>query len=157
MAVDIYALLDQLEQQTSDARGRKFRFGNRVMIDEDELLEIVDQLRTAIPDEIRQAKRMLVERERILTEAQLEAERVVLKADEDAARLLDEEKLLAEAQQRAEAILSEAQGSAEAIRKGADDYAAEVLRSLDEMLTGFRGHIRNGLQELSAEQRQPVR
>jgi cell division septum initiation protein DivIVA len=149
--LDIYALLDQLEQLTSDSRNRRLRFGGRVMIDEDELLDIVDQLRTAIPDEIRQGKRTLAERERILSTAQTEAERVVEKATEDAARAVDQERLLAEARAQAEAIVADATRQAEAIRKGADEYAAEVLRGMDGMLTNFLGHIRAGLSELDKE------
>ena len=59
MATNIYGLLDQLERLTNDSKSRRIRFGSRIMIDEDELLDIIDQMRTALPDEIRQSKRML--------------------------------------------------------------------------------------------------
>lgn len=146
--MDIYALLEQLEQLTNDSRGRRLRFGNRIMIDEDELLDIIDQMRTAVPDEVRQSKRMLVERERILSNAQSEAERVLQEARDNAGRIMDEEKLLAEARAQADEIIARANACAEEVRKGADEYAAEVLRGLDQLLSNSLVHIRNGLSEL---------
>lgn len=149
--LDIYALLDQLEQLAHGTR--RFRFTNKIMIDEDELLDLIDQLRTAIPDEVRQAKRMLSERERILATAQSEAERLVQQAEQDAGKLIDNEKLVAEAKEQADRILQEATETAEQVRSGADQYAADVLRSLEELLSGQLGRVRNGLQQLEGEQR----
>ncbi len=153
IAVKIYALLEQLEQLANDSRKGRLRFGNRIMVDEDELLDLIDQMRATIPEEIRQSNKMLTERERILTTAQSEAERLRQQAEADATRMVDEEKLLAEARERADAILTEANETAAVVRKGADEYAAEVLRSLEQMLGSAIGHIRNGLSELEKDRR----
>ena len=147
--MDIYALLDQLEQLVNSSR--KIRFSNKVMVDEDELLDLIDQLRTAIPDELRQAKRMLTEREKILSNAHSEAERLVQQAEQDASSIVDNDKVVAAAQAHADRLLAEARQSADAVRTGADEYAAEVLRSLEQMLSNFLGHVRNGLAELETD------
>ena len=78
-------------------------------------------------------------------------------AQADAGRLVDEEALLVDARARADTILREANEAAWSVKKGADDYAAEVLRGLDQMLSGFLGHIRSGLTELEKDTSGPVR
>lgn len=147
--MDIYVLLDQLEQLANDSK--KIRFSNKIMIDDDELLDLIDQLRTAVPDEVRQSKRMLAERERIIAAAQSEADRMVKEAEQRAVQIVDDEKLKVEAERRANNILAEANATAEAVRTGADEYAMEVLKGLDQTLTSFLGHIRNGLSELDTD------
>ena len=149
--MDIYVLLDQLEQLVNSSR--KIRFSNKVMVDEDELLDLLDQLRTAVPDELRQAKRMLTEREKILSNAHAEADRLVHQAQEDASNIIENDKVVAAAQAQADMLLAQARESAEAVKVGADEYAVEVLRSLEQMMSNFLGHVRNGLAELEADRK----
>lgn len=149
--MDIYALLEQLEQLANGSK--KIRFSNRVMIDEDELLELVDQLRTAIPDEIRQAKRMLAERERIISGAQAEAEKIIQTAEVEAGQMVDRDKAKVAAEEQARRLIQEANTTADSIRSGADEYAVEVLQGLEQTLASFLGHIRNGLSELESDRR----
>lgn len=136
---------------------RKFRLGNKVMIDEDEILEMIDQLRAAIPDEIAQAKRMLAERERILDTAQIEAGRVVERAQENAGRLVDDQKLVVEARAQADRILAEANSAAEGLKEDADEYVAQVLRGLEGMLSSSLSHVRNGLAQLDGDRTRVAR
>lgn len=154
MGADINNLLDLLEQLVN--RSKKVAFSSKVMVDEEDLLEIVDQLRATIPDEILQAKRMLAERERVLEDAQKDAERVLEQSREEALRLVDEQKLLVEARKRADRLLMEAEQHAEGMRLGADEYAADVLGNLEQMLSKLLTRVQNGLSQLEADRNATV-
>ena len=151
--MDIFALLDQLEHLANGSR--RMRFTNKVLIDEDELLEIVDQLRTAVPDEIRQSKKTLTERERIISTAQAEADRLKEAAEQEVGRIINDEKLVEEARKQADQILRDAEARAQSVTSGADEYAAHVLKGLEQMLSTQLGTVRNGLIQLEQEASRP--
>ncbi len=123
---------------------------NRI-INEEEYLDIIDQMRITIPAEIKQAKRIQQERERIIAQAQEEAERIVAQAREQAANLTNEHEVLKNAETKAEALLQQAQQQAEEIKTGADDYVIEVLSELEEQLMAFLTTVRNGLKAVQRD------
>jgi vacuolar-type H+-ATPase subunit H len=151
MAIDILHLVDRLEQLIE--QGRRIPFSSSVIVDEGICLDIIDQMRISIPDEIKQAKRIQQERESFVVEAQEEGARIIAKAREDAARLVAEHELRRQAQLRADRILAEAERQAEAICQGADDYAMDVLTRLSQELAAVQRTTANGLAAL--EQRRP--
>jgi len=127
-----------------------------LIVNEDEFLELIDQLRTAIPKEVRQAERILQERDRAIALAESEAERILQQAREDAAKLAEEHEIISAANQRAQTIVERAHREAETLKAEADAYAGGVLRDLDSQLATLEGQIgrltaivRNGLEKLS--------
>lgn len=127
-----------------------------LIINEGEFLELIDQLRTAIPKEVRQAERILQERDRAIALAESEAERILQQAREDAAKLAEEHEIITAANQRAQTIVERAHREAETLKADADAYAGGVLRDLDGQLGTLEGQIghltaivRNGLEQLS--------
>ena len=102
-----------------------------VIIDREAALNLIDELRVAVPEEVRAAKRINSEGERIIDKAQEEAERIIARAQEQAAQMLEERELVRAAQQRAAEIIDQAQGEAREVRRGADEYAAGVLIRLE--------------------------
>lgn len=127
-------------------------FTSRVFFDEEELLDIIDQMRIVIPDEVKEASRIQQDRERIISQAQEEADRIISLAQEEAYRLIGESRIIEEARIRSQEIIDKTLEEAEGIRMGADDYAAEVLERLDSQLSSLRATIRNGLRALRASQ-----
>ncbi|HEX2220909.1 MAG TPA: hypothetical protein VHK06_00115 [Candidatus Limnocylindria bacterium] len=117
------------------------------------MLELIDQLRAAIPDEVRQAKRITEEAGRITDRARDEGEQIVARAQEQAAQLLEERELVRMAQQRAGEILDGAQHEASEIRRGADEYAAGVLIRLEGECIKALTSIKRGLDMLDERQR----
>ena len=95
------------------------------MVDQNAALGLIDELRVAVPEEVRAAKRINAEGERIIEKAQDEAERIVAKAQEQAAFLIDERGLTQAAEAQSREIIAEAHRDADEIRRGADDYAVE--------------------------------
>ncbi len=131
-----------------------------LVINEDDFLDVIDQLRTAIPKEIKQAERVQQERDRIVAQAEEEAERIVQIAQEDAAKRIEEHEIIAAAEQRAQTIIERAQRDAEVLRLEADDYARQVLVSLDSQLGAVDEQIdmllttvQNGLQSLTGAEK----
>ena len=110
------------------------------MVDQNAALGLIDELRVAVPEEIRAAKRINAEGERIIEKAQEEAERIVAKAQEQAAFLIDERGLTRSADAQGREIIGAAR-DAEEIRGGADEYAVGVL-------VGLEGDVVNTLQSI---------
>jgi cell division septum initiation protein DivIVA len=101
------------------------------VLDQNAALGLIDELRVAVPEEVRAAKRINAEGERIIEKAQEEAERIVAKAQEQAAFLIDERGLTQAADAESRRIVTEAHDDADRIRAGADDYAVGVLEGLE--------------------------
>jgi hypothetical protein len=105
-------------------------------------------LRVAVPEEVRAAKRINQEGERIIEKAQEEAERIAARAQEQAAYLIDERGLTQTAQNESRRILARAASDAEEIKRGADEYAVSVLVGLEDDVTRTLESIRKGIELL---------
>ena len=147
--IEIQHLVDRLESLLNESWLIPLT-SNRI-INEEEYLDIIDQMRITIPAGIKQAKRIQQERERIIAQAQEEAERIVTLAREQAANLTNDHEVLKTAETKAEALLKQAQQQAEGIKAGADDYVIEVLSELEEQLMVFLTTVRNGLKAVQRE------
>ena len=147
--IEIQHLVDRLESLLNESWLIPLT-SNRI-INEEEYLDIIDQMRITIPAGIKQAKRIQQERERIIAQAQEEAERIVALAREQAANITNEHEVLKTAEIKAEALLKQAQQRAEDIKAGADDYVIEVLSELEEQLLAFLTTVRNGLKAVQRD------
>ncbi len=131
--------------QTLIANGKKLPMTNNVVIDKDAAFDLIDELRAAIPEEIRAAKRINSEGERIIEKAQEEAERIVASAQEQAAFLIEERGLTAAAEQESGRIIGLAQSESAEVRRGADEYAASVLIGLEGEVVRTLQSIKKGI------------
>jgi cell division septum initiation protein DivIVA len=127
---------------------------SNVIIDQARALDLLDQLRVAVPEEVRAAKRINEETERIVERAQEEAERILARAQEQAAFLIEERELTKAAELRSAQIIADGQREADEIRRGADEYAASVLVKLEGVLIKELQSIKRGLAML--DERQPA-
>jgi len=119
-----------------------------VIVNQDEFLKVIDQMRITIPQEIREARRLKEAREQVIARAQAEAEKIVAEAKGQVDGLLTEEKLLKAAKEASAKIIEQARREAEEIRKGADEYAIEALGQLQDQLMALQTTIQNGLDYL---------
>jgi len=147
--MDILHLVDRLEEIFN--AGRPVPFVHRMLVDEDRVLEIIDQMRVSIPEEVKRAQQVLDQRDRIMAKAQEEAARTVQLAKEKADQLVDRESLVGQAQGRADQIIVNAKADADAIRAEADDYALESLVKLETELGRLLNQVRNGIAKLQSE------
>jgi len=152
---DILHLIDRLEELID--RGWRLPFGGRVAIEEEMFLNIIDQMRIMIPQEIKQARDILHEKDKHVAQAHEEARRILVQAREDAAKELDQHKLKAAAEAQVEAILRRAQVEAAQVRAGADEYAEAKLRELSQQVAQLQAVIQNGIQTLEVRGKQYAR
>ena len=127
------------------AGGRNLPLSSNVIVDQARALDLLDQLRVAVPEEIRAAKRINDETERIVERAQEEAERILARAQEQAAFLIEERELTRAADIRSAEIIQDGQREADEIRRGADEYAQSVLVKLEGECIRALQSIKRGL------------
>lgn len=147
MEIDILSMVDRLEALVT--AGTRVPLSGKIMVDEQEVLEILDQMRESIPEEIKLSKRTLQERDRIVAQAQMEAQNIIELAKEQADLLLDEKGLVSEAQGHSAVLVRDAQEEAMRVRMGADNYAREILAELEDLLGKQLIAIRKGLNALN--------
>ncbi|HEU5375974.1 MAG TPA: hypothetical protein VFV38_11080 [Ktedonobacteraceae bacterium] len=133
--MDILYLVDRLENLI--AGSRRMPLVNQIIIKETDILNIVDQLRTTIPDEIKQARRLIQDKERILAKAQAEANALLARAREESEQAVNREGLLKAAEVRSVELVRRAEEEAEQLKNEADGYVVETLRALRDHLTSI--------------------
>jgi hypothetical protein len=149
-ALDIMFLLERLESQI--ATGTGVPRTRKVLVDKDAVLDLIDQLRVAVPEEIHAAKRINAEGERIIEKANEEAARIAARAQEQATFLIGEKGLLERAEGEGRQIIAQANGAADDTRAGADAYAAQILESLEAEVRKALAGIEKGIGVLEARQ-----
>lgn len=152
--MDIQFLVERLETLVVNAR--KLPMTSQVIIDQAALLDLIDQLRIAIPEEVKQARRINQESDRVLAKAREEAEQIIGAGQEQAALLLQDQAILREAEMRAEEITQRAQQKADETMRGADRYAADVLLRLEGDLNKTLSIVKKSLELLEERRPQPT-
>ena len=182
IAVDILYLVDRLEELLNT--GTRVPLSSKTMVDEDEILDIVDQMRIALPEEVKQARKTTQDRDRLMAQAHEESERVIAlakqeaaktlgdardeadriqkNAKEEAARLVNEHALTKAAADRIARLEQEAKVAAMATRQGADTYASEVLvdlkarlEQMGKQVTILQQQVENGLSYIIKQSANP--
>jgi len=148
ITIDILQLVDRLEKLLN--QGWRVPFTSNVVIQEDAFLDIIDQMRISIPEEVKQSRRISAERERLLEQAQAEADRIVALAQEQVSSLADDHEIAQAAYGKADEIIAQANRSAERVRADADVYVMDALSSLEEELMRLLTTVRNGIRQVQA-------
>ncbi|MFW5691203.1 MAG: hypothetical protein ACOCXZ_01770 [Chloroflexota bacterium] len=147
--MDIQHLVDRMEDLIDE--GRHMPFSRFTLIDEERALEIIDQMRISIPDEIEKANRILAQRDRVLAQANEEAARILQQARTKGEQMLDQDISVQAAQNRAMNVVEEARQEAARVRAEADSYVVEVLGRLEQLLTRNLSTVRNGINAVRTE------
>ena len=147
--MDILQLIDRLEELFND--GKPIPFTHNVAVDEDRMLDIIDQMRIAIPEEVKKAQQLLSQRDRVMAQTQEEANRTLQLARQKAASMVTKDMVAQEAARRAEQIVAQARVEAENIRADADDYALNSLIQLQDELERISSQVSNGVRVLRDE------
>jgi cell division septum initiation protein DivIVA len=147
--MDILHLVDRLEEVLNQSRS--FWFTSQVVVDEDRILDLIDQMRVAIPDEVKKAQQLLAQRDRILAQAQEEANRTLAIAREKSEQLVERDAIVQAAQARSEQLLAQARAQADTTRRDADEYVLDTLMRLEMELDRSLTQARNGIRTLQTE------
>lgn len=144
--MELFNALNELEEIIENSI--KVPMTRRVLVDEDRLLDMLDRIRTTLPEEIRQAKWIIQEREKVLAETKKEAGRIMEDVQKQLERRIDESEIARLAKEKAEETVERAENIAREIKQGARDYADEVLNELEKKIESIVAEIRNGRAEL---------
>jgi regulator of protease activity HflC (stomatin/prohibitin superfamily) len=144
--MDILHLVDRLEELFN--KSRPLPFTHNVIVDEDRMLDIIDQMRISIPEEVKKAQQVYAQKDRVLAQAQEEAGRKLSIAQERADQLVEKDMVVADAQKRANTIIEQARIEADNVRAGADEYAMDKLIELERSVQVLLNQIRNGMRVL---------
>lgn len=148
--MDILYLLDRLENLI--ASSRRMPLMNQILLKEADILSVIDEMRTVIPDEIQQARRIVQDKERILSQANAEAANIVSRARAESERAMNREGLLRSAEGRSQELIRQAEEQAqelvrqakrhtEHLQNDADTYVSETLHGLKEHLTSIETEV----------------
>jgi cell division septum initiation protein DivIVA len=150
--MDILHLVDRLEELFNESR--PIWFTNNVIVDEDRMLDIIDQMRVAIPEQVKKAEKLLAERDKMLAQAQEEANRTIQLAREKGEGLLERDSIVEAAQAKAAQIIDPAHAEAEVTRIEADNYVLETLTNMEIEMERALNQVRNGIRALHHTQQQ---
>ena len=148
--MDILQLIDRLEELFNAAKAVPFT--HNVVVDEDRMLELIDQMRIAIPEEVKKAQQVMAQRDRVMAQAQEEANRTLQLSRDKAEQLIERDMIVQEAQRRAEQILAQARGEAEATRVDTDNYVVDTLMQLQDQISKLSGQVSNGIRMVQEDQ-----
>ena len=144
--MEIFTLLENIEDILEKSKG--VPFSNKVLVDKEEILEIISELRLKLPEELKQAKWSKEERQRILVEAQKEADDIVKEAENRIISMIDEHEITKKAYEKKAEIIETANEMSREISKGTKDYADNVLNGIEVALQEALKIIQNNRNEL---------
>jgi vacuolar-type H+-ATPase subunit H len=142
--MDIAGRLQQLQELVEEAKSMPL--SSSVLINRDEVLEMLREMQEDLPEEIKQARWIVKDREDLLTKARGEGEKIVAQAHEEQVRLARKEEIAKRADEEADRVLTEAEDKARAMRDEAEDY-------VDAKLAQFEIALRKILEESQATSR----
>jgi hypothetical protein len=142
--MDILHLIDRLEELFNESRA--IPFTSNVVVDEEKMLDLIDQMRVAIPDEMKNAQQVMAQRDRILAQAQEEANRTLVLAREKGEQLMERDSIVQNAQTYAEQRATDIISDADQKRRDADHYVIETLTHLELELERYLNQVRNGIR-----------
>lgn len=147
--MDILHLVDRLEELFNESR--PIWFTHSVIVDEDRMLDLIDQMRVSIPEEIKKAQQILTQRDRILAQGQEEANRTLSIARDKSDQILEQNAIVQNAQARSDQIIAQARVEADNIRHDADLYVVEALTKLELELERIASQVRNGIKAVQTD------
>src|SRR4030043_2230093 len=147
--MDIVLRIVRLEELLNESR--PLPFTHNVIVDEDRMLDLIDQMRVSIPEEVKKAQQLLAQRDRLIAQAQEEANRTVNLARDRSTELVERDQVVQAAYTQAEQIKAQAYTDGELIRREADEYVLETLRKLEMEMERAINQVRNGIRTLQDE------
>ncbi|HHY11948.1 MAG TPA: ATPase [Firmicutes bacterium] len=150
--MDVLNLLDRLDTYLQECS--RLPLVGKIIVDEDEVFDLIDTLQAAVPQEFERASWVLKEREQILQEARKEAQEMIRDAQGQIAARASEHVIAREARVQAEQLVSQAQSVAGEIHLGAREYADDLMKTVEELLSEMLERVRDNRRELGVREPQ---
>jgi cell division septum initiation protein DivIVA len=145
--MSVYTVIDKLESTIKE--GVWLPFGARI-VSQDQLLDLVEKLRSTLPDEVGRAKAVTKEKDRLIEDAKTQAAAMITQASTTKTQLLDDSEITRQATEKAAQIVAQAEAQARDVRRGAEEYADSVLASLDTSLGNALAAVHKGREQLAS-------
>jgi F0F1-type ATP synthase membrane subunit b/b' len=152
--MDVLVLIDKLDDLVHQAKAVPLT--DQVRIDREEIYDILDQMRATIPEEIKQARWIVKERQEMLAEAKRETDRVLQEAREQAVREASQTEIVKLAEKQAQDIVDDARRQARETRLEMEDWADGILSTLEVNLDKFLVAVRRGRERLHERSQESV-
>lgn len=147
----ILELLDELIGEIEDSP--KAVFSSKRSIDYDIVMEIIVDLKNALPQELLDAEEIIKEKEQILSSAKEESASIVKSAEDELQTRVSDNTVVQEAEAQAKEILNKAEVTAKEIRVGAKEYADDILAEVETYFADYLKMLRKNRQELSSKRK----
>ena len=142
--MEILQIIDEIE----DVIDKGFNLFGYSMVNKENLMSLIDEVRLKLPDELKQAKWVKDERQRILSEAEKEAEEIINSTKEKALRMVDEHEIAQAAREKAQGIVEQAKADEASMMENALSYADSLLRRAEDTAASVLDEIRMGRNQL---------
>ena len=144
--MELFTLLETLEEMLENSK--TVPFSGKTIVEKEEILDIIKEIRLKLPDELKQAKWVKEERGRILLEAQKEADDIVKEAENRIISMIDEHEITRKAYEQKAQIIETANEMSREISKGTKDYADNLLEKIEAVLGDALKTVQNNRKEL---------
>lgn len=144
--MELFNVLNEMEEFIEESP--KVPMTRKVLVDEERLLDFVDRIRAVLPEEVRQARWLMQERDRVLAESKNEAMRLLESAQQQLTKRAEESEVVKRAEEMAEQVIERAKKISKEIKEGARDYADDILEKIESDLNKILLQIQQGRQEL---------
>ncbi len=144
--MEILEIIDKLEEKIDKAMN--IPIINRSLMDKEELLADIEDIRLQLPEELKQARWMKEERKKIISEAQQEAESIIKAAEEKTIQMVQEHEITKKAYERATGMIDSAKENAQETRKQTLEYCDELLFSMQQRLESLTETIKESRNNL---------
>ena len=142
----VLELLSELEELVT--KGNTVPFSNKAMVDPQEFMEILDEIRVALPPEMAESRKIVAERKQIIFEAEAEAKQLKSDVEKKLRQVITKDEISKQAQARAEAIVAAANKHAKEIKTGTQQYSDKILYNLQLKLKALNDTIEDNRKEL---------
>lgn len=144
--MEILHLVDRLEELFNNSK--PIPLSRNVVVDENSFMDIIDQMRISIPDEIKKAQQVIAQKDRILAQAQEEANRTVALAREKSEKMVEKSEVYQAAQAKVEQLSDQVRKESLQTQQEADRYVVETLGGLERELKNILQQVQNGIKSL---------
>ncbi|MGM0364947.1 MAG: ATPase [Actinomycetota bacterium] len=146
--MDALEMIDKIEEMVE--KSKKLPFSSNAIINENEIYDLLDELRSVLPEELKQARWIVKEREGMIEEAKRQSLSIVKEAEERGRTLVSETEVLKNANKKAEELMAMVEAKARTIRLEAEDYADEKLANLEAVLHKLLSAVEKGREQFKA-------
>jgi cell division septum initiation protein DivIVA len=144
-SMDAFEIVDRIEEFLD--KSKRIPFSSNIIVNETEIYDLLDELRNILPEELKQSRWIVKERENMIEEAKRYSDKIIREAKEKAEVLVSETEVLKNATRKSEELMSAVEARARTIRLEAEDYADEKLANLEAILHKLLTTIEKGREQ----------